>query len=212
MIVNLSSRSRKLNMNDLKLHAVILAGGESRRMGRSKAWLTYHNEPQVLRLYNMLCTFPTLEKVWININEWPSEGKILPIIEDTINYRNHGPISGILSAYDETNRPLLVMGCDYPLLDAKEIQKLLLQRNRNAKATVFRNEQGFYEPLFGIYEKEGLELLKHSFDNGNDSLHSFLTSIEVNPLKDFSQEVFKSVDTPEDYVQILKYLETNSTF
>lgn len=191
-------------MADHSISALILAGGESRRMGKSKAWLAYHGMPQVLWLHQ--CLKKHLDAIYISINAWPEEQPPLPQIQDGEAWKDHGPISGILSAFERLNTPLMVIGCDYPFLQENHIAQLLQQRNPAMDATMFRNEDGYYEPLFGIYEIAGLEKLKAHFLSGKDSLSGFLKTAEVQPLTGFPKEVFYSVDTEAAYLEVLQKL------
>lgn len=191
-------------MSSEPLIALILAGGESRRMGKSKAWLEYHGEAQVIWLYKQLKSL--VGSVWISINQWPENQIPLPCIPDLPGYQNHGPISGILSAFELHHAPMLVMGCDYPLLNRQHMTALIEQRELSADATVCSNSEGYFEPLFGIYEVSGLLKLKQHFESGNDSLSAFLRKSIVHPLKDIPEMVMRSVDTEEGYKAVMKMM------
>ncbi len=193
-----------LKMSNAPLIALILAGGESKRMGKSKAWLEYHGEPQVIWLYQQLKSI--VGSALISINQWPENQIPLPCITDLPSYQNHGPISGILSAFELHHAPMLVMGCDYPLLNRQHLTALIEQRELSADATVCSNSEGYFEPLFGIYEVSGLIKLKQHFESGNNSISAFLRKSIVHPLKDIPEMVMRSVDTEEGYKAVVKMM------
>jgi len=131
------------------LKGLILAGGESSRMGTDKSVMDYHGVPQRDRVVELIA--PHCCELYLSCKTKP-ENCDLPVIEDSIS--GLGPMSGILSAFrTDPNAAWLVVACDLPHLDAASIDELVQARCRNRAGTAFQNpESGFVEPLITIWE------------------------------------------------------------
>lgn len=181
------------------IKGLILAGGESSRMGSNKALLTYHRLPQYLRLKNILqdCGIESF------ISCKPEHIALFPgtgIIADNPLYSDAGPLNGILSAFEaHPAQPWLVVACDYPLIDVSDILFLMQHRNISRHATVFRNSDKITEPLFGIYEATIEKELMEWYETGNRSLRLFLEQSGALIMDPPKPGHLKSIDTPEKY-------------
>lgn len=96
---------------------------------------------------------------------------IIEIIHDLqINESNEsaGPASGLLAAYHaKPDATWLVLACDYPFVTAAALQDLRAQYE--PPVTCFRNDEGFCEPLVGIWSPSALAHLKRRNDEGCSS-------------------------------------------
>ena len=187
MPTSMQSRMAKLTGN-------ILAGGQSRRMGTPKAWIPYHGLPEVIRLNELLSHF--CEKTVISINDWPENAPRLMHFPDAPEYADSGPIGGVLTAYTRFKSPLLVLGCDYPMITHDLIQTLISARDESKMATAFLNDAKVAEPLIAIYETSGLEQLKQDYQSGHQSIKHFLHQADCKLLP--APIEIKSIDTPND--------------
>jgi len=147
------------------LYGLVMAGGMSRRMGRDKALLDYHGEPQALRTHRFLLT--CCEQVFISCRGEQLLGEkdrgSLPRIHDEVP--GLGPLGGILSAH--TTHPgvaWLVVACDLPRLDADGLQHLVAQRDASAWATAYLSVDELPEPLCAIYEPSFMSVLRAALD------------------------------------------------
>ena len=182
-------------------NGLVLAGGSSRRMNQDKALLHYHQKPQYRYLYDLLrphCTHTFVSAK--SANDYP-----LPLILDAPEYANIGPLAGLFSAFcAEPETAWLILAIDYPLFSQKELLQLLAQRNKNVLATVFYHpETQFFEPFLGLYEPAFFETLKAEIAEGNFSLQKILKRNLVQAIVPENLKVLKSIDTPEEYREIL---------
>lgn len=177
----------------IPLHGLVLAGGQSSRMGRDKATLNYHGPNQLERTAALLGD--VCNQVFISCRAEQVENYAtsanFPAIADS--YLDMGPLGGLLSA--QRQRPhagWLVAACDFPLLDKAVIATLTEARNPFRFATAFAAGDGGPEPLLAIYEPKSRRRLLEAHASGNDSLRSFLRSNRValveprNPLALFN--------------------------
>jgi len=132
----------------MKFSAVILAGGQSSRMGRDKAFLEYRGRPL---LAHQLATVEALQPAEIFISGRPSAdyGAFgYPVLHDA--FPNCGPLAGIERALAISHSPLLlVLAVDMPSMRAAFL-KQMLSRCTNTCGVVPR--LAFHaEPLAAIY-------------------------------------------------------------
>ncbi len=186
------------------MNALILSGGKSTRMGRPKALLTYHGRPQIFHLEQLLAPF--CDAVYVSCTpqqaaDFRAAGWSFGMITDQPEWGDIGPVNGLLSAFQVSGGPWLVVGCDYPLLTAMDIQQLIEGRDHECMATVFRHPvSGFAEPLIGIYEPAAGAALTVWVAEGNSSLRRFLEQFAVRFLTPAFADHLKSVDTFEGYL------------
>ena len=94
------------------VYGLVLAGGESRRMGSDKALLLNDGETQLARAVRLLQAHT--EKVFVSARvsqSGDSERNRFPQILD--RYQDMGPLAGILSAMEtEPSVSWLVLACD----------------------------------------------------------------------------------------------------
>jgi len=181
------------------MNGLILAGGQSSRMGQPKSLLQYHGKPQYQHVSDMLLGF--CERVFISCRaEHQSLFEGTETILDSDSYGDIGPLNGVLTAFDkDKNKAWLVVGCDYPLLEKSDFEQLIRARNPSCLATVFVNpDTQFPEPLIGIYEADAGPLLQEWLQMGNESLRRFLEKHAVQIVVPQHPDCLKSVDTPED--------------
>ncbi len=168
-------------------------GGKSSRMKEEKALLVYHEKPQYHHIYDLLKKFcPEVylsQKKNIAIN--------LPTIFDKKEYQNIGPLAGLISAYETKKSAFLLFAIDYPLINEKDIEKLISERDSNFHATVYYNENDFFEPYLGIYEVSFYEIIKTEIEQGNYSLQQILKKNHVQKVSPINPETLKSIDNQE---------------
>lgn len=188
------------------LRALILAGGESRRMGRNKALLRYFGQPQVWHLYRMISGL--IPETYVSCREDQAElYEGLPLIKDLPEYAGHGPVSGLLSAVQQLPGDWLLVGCDYPLLGEPHLQALLDADQPDIAAVAWKSpESGRPEPLLTLYKAGCFPGLTTAFNSGNDSLSHYLQSIPTVMLDPGNGHFLRSADTPDDYENILDSL------
>ena len=140
-----------------KLYGLVLTGGKSSRMGTDKASLNYHTEPQSKYLYKLLeqvcdSTFYSIRDNQ-QIVDYPKDKCILDLNE------HRGPLNGILSAHKaHPDAGWLVLACDLPLMDLKNLKLLKAERDTDRNATAMATQKTkLPEPLVAIWEPKGLK-------------------------------------------------------
>src|SRR5689334_2792881 len=131
--------------------AIILAGGQSRRMGRDKALLRLQPEgPRLIELVLAAVT-PLVSSVVISTNR-PDDYRWLnwPLVED--NFKGFaGPLAGLEAGLTASPARLnLVIACDLPFVNPA-LLKYLLSQLQGAAAVIPLNREGRPEPLCAVY-------------------------------------------------------------
>lgn len=180
--------------------AVILCGGQSTRMGEPKAFIEYHGMPQYKWL-SQLCKQLDLQ-VYLSCN--PAQlnvfDKEFVFISDAEDYKDAGPMTGLLSAAEQyPGVAILLLACDYPALQLRDLEALQTSYLKHQKSTCFVHpETGMEEPLLAVYSPLDLEQIKRGFAEGKHSLKQYLSKsdkIGIHPSNSLS---LKSSDTPAD--------------
>lgn len=191
------------------LYGLILAGGQSKRMGQDKGLLNYHGLPQQEYIAQLLNQFCEIVLVSSNSEKGNTVGGNFPIIQD--HYHGIGPMGGLLTAMRSNNNVAwLVVACDMPFLNSETLTFLLQHRDHLRKATAFYNKsKGFYEPLFAIYEPGIHPEMIQYFGQGNTSLQKILAATDVNAIEVPNQSILQNINTPEEFRQALCQLQNS---
>lgn len=187
------------------MNAIVLTGGESRRMGASKGELDYWGKAQQYRVYEMLSSY--CNKVFISCRR--SQAALIEpgyeVLVDNEELGEIGPMKALISAFEYERSAWLVMGCDYPLFGPRELKNLVLNRDDSRPATALWNRSiRKPEPLLAIYEPAIFEQLLQAWHQGQESLRRVLTDCGAAQVAPLEPESIESVDTLEKFLEIKK--------
>jgi molybdopterin-guanine dinucleotide biosynthesis protein A len=180
------------------LYGLVLAGGESRRMGRDKAVLDYHGRPQVEWAYELLARH--CERTWISVRASHADDGVratLPQIVD--GAAGQGPIAGIAAAQAaHSEAAWLVVACDLPFLDDALVADLLARRGSHPVTAYRSAHDGLPEPLCAIYEPSTRAGILASIEAGRNCPRKFVLGTGVPLLELPRAAALDNVNTPED--------------
>ena len=133
------------------LWGLVLAGGESERMGEDKGLLDYHGLPQVVRVRLQLQEF--CQQVFVSMNATQARSAPYATLQKIVDHEpRRGPASGLLSAWNAFPMTAwLVVAVDLPFLDRETLQALVAGRDSTLLATAFQHPDGPLEPLCAIW-------------------------------------------------------------
>lgn len=184
-----------------KVKGLVLSGGKSTRMGKDKAEILYHYQPQLNHIVNQIQKL--LPDVYISANEptnnYPPEKWIID------QFKQRGPLNGILSAMSfDPKAAWLVIPIDLPLLTIETLSKLLEARNPSVFATALKKKNSeIPEPLIAIYEPKCYPKL--SKQNSNSPL-DFLKNNPTELIEPNSDIELLNCNTPVDFEIALRYI------
>ena len=200
-----------------RVTVVIQAGGESRRMGRSKATVPFAGRPLICRLVERLQ--PVADELIITTNEAENLGFLyemyphagIRLVADIHNER--GALPGLYTALQAASNPYVaVVACDMVFASARlVVAEALAMHESGADVVAPSNKHGF-EPLHAMYRKEGcLAPVRDRVQRGEKRVQSFFGDPAVTVLP-FTQDrvlhveprggCFINANTPEELARI----------
>ncbi len=186
--------------------AILLAGGQSRRMGRDKVHLPYQGVPMAARVYGLLAeVFPTVLVVG-RIEGFPVPGA--RCIAD--RRPGLGPLEGLVSGLEALDAPrALLVACDMPDLQLP-LLRAMAAHAEDADALVPHSARG-PEPLLAVYSRRVLPGLRAFLEAGERSARRFLETIPTTPLPlevvrhhDPEGLSFRNLNRPDDLEAALR--------
>ena len=198
------------------LSALVLAGGQSRRMGTDKANLSYTDDgvPQWKRMTTQLQEL--CPHVCVSVRrDQELEGYHNSDAELIIDGpESKGPLTGMLQAF--TTRPesaWLVVACDLPSLELPVV-KYLLQYRGSASAIAYRSaSDGLPEPMCAIYEPDFRQLLQSAMENDIRCPRKILLNHPDRVrLLDLPQEdALENANTPEELQRLRNRIHSRNS-
>jgi len=182
--------------------ALILAGGDSRRMGQDKAALVLNGKALLQSVTaTMQEVFP---KVIVSVRQ-VRDGLEVPQVCDT--QVDSGPLAGLAAGIESVATPwIFAVACDMPFINPAVIEYLAGQR-ADCQAVV-PVVHGYPQPLAAFYASSCLDEV-HDILNGNGK-HSLRALLERLLVRYVSEEQmlaldpqlrsFFDLDTPQDVV------------
>ena len=181
------------------MNALILAGGESKRMGRNKALI---ERPDCIRQIDHITALArgVSDAVYLSLKDEGDAPCDMPVITDI--RPGEGPLAALESAAAVCGGPLLVLGCDLYLMDSETLAFLISRRDSARMATCFKSRiDGRAEPLCAIYEPAGLELVAKALTDGQRCARKFLESLDPLMLDLPYPAALDNANTPEDLAE-----------
>ncbi len=186
-------------MTNRPLFGLILAGGESRRMGRDKALLQRDGESQLA--YVAALIERVTERVFVSArSEQQSEPERSRFEQIIDRYDGIGPVAGILSAMDEhPGVDWLVVACDLPNIDEPTLQGLLEGCSQEHPFTAFRSSHdGLPEPLCAVYRSGSDSIVRGFVDEGIVCPRKILIRSDTCLLEQPNPAALDNINTPGD--------------
>jgi molybdenum cofactor guanylyltransferase len=178
------------------INGLILAGGQSSRMGADKGILDFHGKPQRKYLHDLLAKF--CNQVFLSCRADQNIPADLNPIPDSFAFKS--PLNGILSAFKyNANVAWLSLPIDMPFVDDKVIAYLLEHRDKHKIATCFYDSDGKHpEPLLALWEPQAYPLLMSFYKEGKISPRDFLLSHQTHIVRPPNADLHFNINTPED--------------
>lgn len=179
--------------------ALILAGGDSRRMGQDKAALVLEGKTLLAHVTDtMQQVFP---KVIVSVRQLRG-GVDVPQVCDEVEAS--GPLAGLIAGLAQAETPwVFALACDMPFVTVKVVEGLAAWRGRYQ--AVVPIVDGHPQPLAAFYAASALPLMRAQLAAGERSLRAMLEKLEVcyvneQELRAFDPALrsFFDLDTPQD--------------
>jgi molybdenum cofactor guanylyltransferase len=184
--------------------AIILAGGDSQRMGRDKASLLLGEQTLLQHVTaTMRQVFPF---VIVSVRQ-PRPEIDLPQVCD--EQSAGGPLAGLAASLGHVTTPwAFVVACDMPFVEPAVVELLAGYRSRHQ--AVVPVVQGHPQPLAAFYATSCLAVMRESLLMQDKSLRGVLKQLDVcyvdqTGMLDADPQLrsFFDLDTPQDVVMAL---------
>ena len=197
-----------ISKGNRELLGLVLAGGQSKRMGQDKGRMTWHGKEQRYYIADLLQDF--CDTVYISCR--PEQHAEIDTNYNTLpdSYTGIGPYGAILSAFAaHSDKSWMIVACDLPLLDAGTIQHLIDQRDKSLIATTYKSPyDGLPEPLITIWAPASHPfLLSHLSEGFTCPRKVLLKNIDkVKIIEPVNPDALMNTNTPEDAMKVNQVL------
>jgi molybdopterin-guanine dinucleotide biosynthesis protein A len=167
-------------------------------MGRDKAEITYGDQPQWRAAGDLLAPF-CKEVYWScsekQKNDWGIGSRGLM---DKI--QGHGPASGLQTAFSKfPDVAWIVVACDYPFLESRDIEQLVNGRELDFHAVTFVGDacdgKDDIQPMLTLWEPAAQRQFLDAFDRGEDSPRRILKSTRWKGLSPRENRILSNINS-----------------
>lgn len=182
--------------------AVILVGGQSRRMGSDKAMLPCGGKPMAQYLIDRFRESGFDVAVSVDVaGRFALSGA--PELPDS--FPGQGPLNGLYAAFTRTDAEcVLLTGTDLPGGDPV-LAKRLISLLGDADACLIRRADGTVETMFGVYTRRCLPEVERCLRAGRRAMLAPLDGLQVRYVEETElpewelQRILRNVNTPDEY-------------
>lgn len=174
---------------------MILAGGESRRMGTDKRALLVDGEPLLHRVLRAVSTVAD-ELIVVDSERSPVPPELLAGLQARVvrdAWPDAGPLAGIEAGLRASTAPMaIVVGADAPRLEPRLLRLLAdeLTAASSADAVAIGSEHGA-EPLLAAYRPEAAAVARMLLEAGERRMRALLDALSVRVV---DASVWRAVD------------------
>ncbi len=181
--------------------AIILAGGQSRRMRREKPLLPVCGHPLIETLVAQLR--PCFATILISAGDEKRLSFLgLPVVVD--DAPGQGPLAAILTALRASPcRVNFVVACDVPVVHVPFLRRILALAPAS-EIVVPRYRDGKFEPLFAAYDRGIVPAIEKQVLAGDLKISSLFKTCRTRFVPMDGQDWFLNLNTLEEYHAYLK--------
>jgi len=173
---------------------IILAGGESRRMGTDKALIRLSGKTLIEQTAHI---FKRLFAETIIISKDPGRFKAAGCRELADRSDEGGAMVGLLTALEASKTEFIfTAACDMPFLNDRVIS-LIVNTGRAFDAALPCSD-GHSHPLHALYSKGCLKAMTESLERGEKSIMRFIKSLPSDRVRLISEEEIRVIDPETD--------------
>lgn len=207
--------------SSLKYTGIILAGGQSSRMGQNKALLPIDDHTIIERVAKALK--PTVSSLWIAGNP-TADYSFLELSEVPDIFSGQGPLSGLHAALSQISSEwYAVSACDLPFASTLLMQYLIEQTRMEGIQAVIPMQYGRIHPLYAVYHCSVLPSLQTALEHKQLRVRDWLDQqqvkyVEIESLytpnakewssfQSISEYSLYNMNDPQSYEQVLHLLK-----
>jgi molybdopterin-guanine dinucleotide biosynthesis protein A len=206
-----------LHHNSPNLCAIVLAGGQSSRMGQDKASIAIDGVTLLQRTCEVALSCS--DRVYV-VAAWPQRYQHLPLASACEFLTEADPQGPLIGFYNGLSRIdiavpscdwVLLLACDLPNLEAIALQSwatklpdltgtvmAYLPKHAALGANQPNKQSKHWEPLCGFYRRNCSSDLQAFIANGGKSFQRWLTQIQVAEVPDVMPQMLFNCNTPAE--------------
>jgi molybdopterin-guanine dinucleotide biosynthesis protein A len=174
---------------------LVLAGGDSRRMGRPKAWLEVGDTTLLRYVVERLA--PAFSEVMVSFAEPEQLQEPVPYRIVFDRKRSTGPLAGLEAGLAAArNEVMFAVACDMPYV-TQEVAQIAVAAAGGCDAAIPRLD-GRPEPVCGAYRRTALPFITGALDLGRLKTGDITGELDVTWLEGLDPGAFRSLNTPQD--------------
>lgn len=183
------------------LTAVVLAGGQGRRMGgQDKGWVSFNGRPMIEHVLTQIA--PQVgQRVLINANRSLERYTSLnyPVIED-LESGYQGPLMGMLTGLDQAATDwVLFVPCDTPVLPNNLAAQLLLAAQNNGADIAVAHDGERLQPVISVLHRRLLPSLQAWLADGKRKIDRWYLQHRMVVVQfEALGQSFINLNTPEE--------------
>lgn len=190
--------------------AVILAGGQGRRMGgQDKGLIEFEGRPIIELLVDQLSRQDVDIVINANRNQETYQQYGYPVISDELA-DFQGPLAGfaVAMANVETDY-ILTLPCDGPLLAANFVDLFIEGQSDQQTSICVADDGERLQPVYALIKVDLLEDLLAFLESGDRKIDRWYAQHDFTRI-DFSKHkaMFGNINKPEDYSSLLEVTKT----
>ncbi|MBP7865946.1 MAG: molybdenum cofactor guanylyltransferase [Acidobacteria bacterium] len=184
---------------------LILAGGDSTRMGRDKLRLPWGEGTLLSRIAAEVAA--TLVETWVVGPFQPGLAAEIPGIRLVSDEPRIGPLGGLRAGLAAMAAEAgVVVAADMPFVTSRSLRRLW-EISGDAPVVVLRTADGLH-PLFGVYRKACLPAVEDAIRRGDHRMRSFWAGLPVRVIDVVGDPFWKhtlfNINSSSDYQRALE--------
>lgn len=188
---------------------IILAGGQSRRMGQNKTHLPWGDETLLERMSRVM--LESLHEVLV-IGAETASNALDSRVKCFSDQPRNGPLGAILTGLRSIDSDIaFVTACDMPFVTATAISKLC-DLDSGASVTILKTGDGLH-PLFGLYRTDCIRAIQTQMESGEHRVTGFYPGVSVSIIDScddpFWMRTLFNINTHQDYDHAMKLWSAN---
>lgn len=197
------------------ISGVILAGGDSSRMGSDKAFLPILGARFIDHVY--LCMERLFSEVLI-VTRTPAHYSDIPCRKVIDMYPGLGALAGIHSGLlHATSERIFVAACDMPFISPTVVRYICSFAAQGDLVLPYTS--GGHEPLHAVYARACLPAIEQVLEKGQRRVGAFFDHVRVIKIPvdaiirlDPEEKSFCNINTPEDYFRLRNGFQADLSF
>lgn len=190
--------------------AIILAGGESKRMGQKKSTLLLQGKTFIEIIIDKLIDIGISEILIsgyeYDLEKYTDTGCVLKTVKDI--YEKKGPLAGIHAGLEAAaHNSVLIVTEDAPLVPIDFMKQLMQEHEENDSSITVTRSGDRFQPLLGIYDKSLISECDDILQGDKATVRALIDRVGCGEETfDGDEILIRGCNTPEEYELLRKHL------